>query len=263
MTDAPPKAAAKHDFSNIYDQPTPAAYVAAMLALSYRDPDFITAAAPHIHSFADAALAPGAGIQFLDLCCGYGMNAAWLREGLHGADMFRRIDAGAPVIPDRPTQWGRPLSVVGADIAENALCYAEKLGLHDGSVFSNLEEIDLSPVEAAHVARTDIIISTGSLSYIGPATIRRILEAIPAERPLLALFWPIVGLDISAAQQAMEAAGMTVKQSPNYQLQRQFADDSERDRYRQQYENAGVLVPGTLLESGLCVAPLLAERIPR
>ena len=30
------------------------------------------------------------------------MNAAWLREGLHGAEIFRHIDTGAPTNPDGP-----------------------------------------------------------------------------------------------------------------------------------------------------------------
>lgn len=147
MGDGQAGPALKHDFSNMYDQPTPAAYVSAMLRLSYREPDFLPAAAPLIQSFADDALPPGAPIQFLGLCCGYGMNAAWLREGVHGTDMFKRIDAGAPAEQDRQTPWGRPITVVGADIAGNALRYAERLGLHHASIASNLELAALTPEE--------------------------------------------------------------------------------------------------------------------
>ena len=61
--------------------------------------------------------------------------------------MFKRIDAGAPAEQDRQTPWGRPITVVGADIAGNALRYAERLGLHHASIASNLELAALTPEE--------------------------------------------------------------------------------------------------------------------
>lgn len=263
MTDSQPQAAVKHDFSDMYNQPSPTAYVSAMLALDYREPDFLPSVALELLHFVEAHIPSPASVTVLDVCCGYGMNAAWLKEGVSGGDMFRRIQSGAATIATAETPLSRPVRVIGMDIAENALAYAEGLGLHDGSVSTNLEMTDPTPEERALISETNVILSTGSLSYISAATVNRILEAIPPERALLAAFWPIIGTDTSAIQDAMTAHGLTVSEDPKLHLQRKFANTDEQARYLKRYADMGVDTAGTPLAEGLAVTTLLARRNPR
>lgn len=259
--DEPSAAAAhKHDFSIMYDQPTPAMYIEAMLALDYREPDYLTEAEADIADFV-ARHFHGERLTVLDLCSGYGLNAVFLRLGLSGKRLLERVAAALPVDSAVPSRWGPPLRIVGADIARNALLYAEAMRLHDSSIASNLEKTPPTAAEADELADVDLITSTGSLSYISERTIERILAAIPPYRPLLALFWPIVGRDTAAVRSALEAHGLTVRLDPTPRWQRQFADAAERERFLQRYADAGVRTAGTLLDQGVCVAALRASRM--
>lgn len=252
----------KHDFNDIYDRPRPDAYIDAMLALRYREPDFLAAAAPEIQAFIEG-LPDDGPVRFVDICCGYGLNGAFLRYGAAGTAMLREVVSPRAWALSAATPWGRPIEIIGVDIAGKALAYAEKTGLNDGSIVQNLEAEPITPANAAKISQTDIVVSTGSLSYIGRDTVDRILQAIDPDRPLLTLFWPIIGKDTVAVEVAMKQHGLTVSRSQTPQWQRQFADEAEKSRFLAEYAGQGIATAGTLLEQGVCVAMLTGRRISR
>lgn len=249
----------KHDFNDIYNRPSPDAYIDAMLALQYREPDFLAAAAPELQVFIDG-MSGDAPIRFVDICCGYGLNGAYLRYGAAGTRMLHEVVSPRSPNSDAKTPWGRSIEIIGVDIAEAALDYAERAGFNDGSITQNLETEPLTAENAAKLTDTDIIVSTGSLSYIGRNTVGRILQAIDPSRPLLALFWPILGRDTKAVQAALTQHGLQVAYPQTPQWQRQFADDAEKSRFLADYANQGIDTDGTLLEQGVCVSLLMARR---
>ena len=67
--------------------------------------------------------------------------------------------------------------MIGLDISENAIRYAENCGLLDHGLAIDLEGRELTPDEAADLADVDIIVSTGCVGYVDSKTFERVPKA--------------------------------------------------------------------------------------
>jgi SAM-dependent methyltransferase len=261
----------KHRFDDIYNLDEPDTFFHAMKKLSYRTPDYLTPSIEILRTFVDEN-AIGGKITILDLCCGYGLNSLLLK---HDLDMEGIVDFIAN--PQRSAEGtlkrGRlfalgnddtEIRIVGADIADKALRYAHSRGLIDDFVCKNLEEDALSSVEQLVISEVDIIISTGSLSYITARSIKAYLSGIDSNKPLLTLFWPLLGHDTSNVIAALAAFDMdVVDEEETFYWHREYASIHERDRFFARYERSGISYMGTLAEKGVCVTRLVAKRSGR
>lgn len=140
-------------------------------------------------------------VTVLDLGCSYAINGALMKYALNYEELRQRytapplqtLSADELLDLDRhfyrswPKQEG--VRVIGLDISENAIRYAEKCGLLDHGLAIDLEKRDLTPDEAASLADVDIIVSTGCVGYVTSKTFARVLNAVrPGRAPWVASF---------------------------------------------------------------------------
>ncbi len=226
----------KIDLSDIYDRPDPRDYYQTLVNLDYRIP----AEAEPIFR---AVIAAERGnrqrhrLKVLDVGCSYGVNAAILKHGCALPDLFRRYGVKACSTMSRRDLIARDradvstisgdLTFVGLDPAERAVAYAREAGVLDAFVTRDLEHEEPSGEENALLSDTDLVISTGAIGYVGPATFAHILDCT-GNSPWLALFalrmFPIDGI-----AEMLEARGYSVfKLAGRTFRQRHFADRKEQ-----------------------------------
>ncbi len=233
----------KASFNAIYDEPTPAAYFSALQPLDYAAPG---RAKPIVRRCVEA-LRRRRGLQtvtVLDLCAGYGVNAALLMHRLNLSDLYQRFatsdarKAGARRIAAdaawfrRQRRSGERVRLIAQDVARQALDYSRAVGLADAVVPANLEERDLTPEQAALLRNVDLIVVTGGMSYIGERTFSRVLEA--ARRRPWALYLPLRHSDTGAIDRTFEEAGYAIDTSARPVSHRRFQSAKERRAIRAQ-----------------------------
>ena len=231
----------KASFEPIYDRPTPAAYFSALKPLAYMTPG---RAQPMVRRCV-AALRRARGIEtvtVLDMCSGYGINAALLKYRLSMQDLYERYATaharaagGERITADalwysRKARTHADVRVIAQDVASNALAYSRAVGLADAVMGANLEEREPSDAEAVQLARTDLVVVTGGLSYIGKKSFRRVLRA--ARRRPWALYFPLRHSDADAVDETFEDAGYTVETARRTIQHRRFRSAEERRAIR-------------------------------
>ncbi|MGH6682794.1 MAG: class I SAM-dependent methyltransferase [Pseudolabrys sp.] len=128
-------------------------------------------------------------VTVLDLGCSYAINGALMKyalgyealrqrytapalQGLSSEDLLeldRHFYRAWPKHPD--------VRVIGLDISENAIRYAEACGILDGGLAVDLEEDELTPAQAELLADVDVIVSTGCVGYVTAKTFARVMKA--------------------------------------------------------------------------------------
>ena len=94
-------------------------------------------------------------VRVIDLCCGYGVNAALLNHDVDMDDLYDRYTVwpGPNLLPKAMIEGDRRLfairrrsppeaEVIGVDVAANALTYAREAGLLAEALPLNLERDD-------------------------------------------------------------------------------------------------------------------------
>jgi hypothetical protein len=222
----------KASFDDIYNAPDPGPYFTKLRPLDYRTPHF---AQPVIRrTIAELrALRARERITMLDLCSGYGVNGALQKFGMSLDDLYRFYATGGARTPesDRAAlaprrRDGQGLRVIGQDVAGKAIAYAKAVGFADDILHANLETDDLSEAQEDLVASTDLLTITGGLSYIGEATLQRVLGAL--RRPPWVLYFPMRCSDTEAVNDTLREAGLRPAHWPKPLPQRRFADERER-----------------------------------
>lgn len=187
------------DFSDLYNSKDPRNYFKYLGQLDYIIPHL---AQPIFGQLIRARQElQSEPVTVLDLGCSYAINGALMKYALNYEELRQRYTA--PPLQtltsdellelDRhfyrswPAQPG--VRVIGLDISENAIRYAEKCGLLDRGLAIDLENRDLAPDEAADLADVDIIVSTGCVGYVTAKTFARVMNAIrPGCVPWVASF---------------------------------------------------------------------------
>lgn len=228
----------KADFTNIYDQPDPRAYYRTLLPLDYQIPQ---QAKPVI----EATLKAAAGREaptVLDVCCSYGINAALLRYDVDLDDIGARcldpastatpfaevIESDAAFYADRLQR--ADLNVIGLDAAPSAVDYAVRTGLLRDGWAENLEEGNPSAGLATGLRDVDMIICTGGVGYVGPATYERIVDSVADPENLWAVTFALRVFDCAPIIDVFDRAGLVTEQVPEHTFpQRRFADAAEQE----------------------------------
>ena len=231
-------AGSKADFSAIYDRPDPRAYVRTLHALDYQVPQ----QALPVFETVLRAMGAGAARPVLDVCCSYGINAALLRCGVDLEQMHARYAdpaltglspdelarADADFYAGRLTQPDR--RVVGLDAARAPVDYALEVGLLDRGWAEDLESDEPSAGLAAGLADVGLVICTGGVGYVGPATFERILQSVRRPDELWLAVFVLRVFDYSAIAATCARYGLVTERLPGLTFaQRRFADQGERD----------------------------------
>ena len=242
---------AKANMDHIYNQPDPRAYFRELKKLGYAIPGI---AKPifqklirHLQRRRDATL------QVLDLGCSYGVNAALLKHDLSMEQLYehwgqKKLADAAPeeVIAydqrffaniDEPEN----IEVIGLDQAENAIAFAERVGLLDGGIAVNLETEPLSALANEELAPVDLVMSTGCVGYVTEKSFDRLLPAVTEGRlPWMAHF--VLRLfPFDAIEESLNEWGyVTEKLEGQTFLQRRFAWADEQEQVLEQLHDQGI-----------------------
>ncbi|MBP2479391.1 carnitine O-acetyltransferase [Crossiella equi] len=239
-------ASGKQTFDDIYTQPDPRAYFSALRGLEYQIPG---RAKPYfaalIEEYRDEL---GVAVPLvLDIGSSYGNNAALLRCDLEVADLFDRYrdtdqrDRAALVAEDRElvrTRRGAAARFTGLDISEPALAYALEAGFLDHAVAADLEHGQPTAEQARVLAGTDLVISTGSLGYVGVNTLTRVVQG--SDRlPWMAHF-VLRMFPFDPIEERLSGLGYDTVRLPGVHKQRRFSSAEEHSRVLDTLAEVGV-----------------------
>ncbi|MEY9949051.1 hypothetical protein [Kitasatospora sp. GAS1066B] len=150
------------------------------------------------------------------------------------------------------------LTVVGLDVSRPATEYALATGLLDAVVNTDLEHEDPTAADRVALAGADLVLATGAFSYLGTATLDRVL-ALQSTPPVV-LGWPLYGQPTESLARCLAAHRLTVTRpdsTPRHQ--RHFADPREREAYHYSLRRLRLPFIGSAAEASLCVTSLLAH----
>lgn len=238
-------ATGKVTLDHIYTQPDPRAYFSALRGFEYHIPQLAKpyfAALIEDYRRARQVDTP----QVLDIGSSYGINAALLRCDVTMDDLYDRycgVDShshAALVSRDRElvrSRTGARARFVGLDISGPALSYARETGFLDDGVHADLERNEPTADQLAQLANTDLVISTGSLGYVGAKTLSQVVAA--SGSPWMAHFvlrmFPFDSIEESLAELGYE----TVRLDQVFK-QRRFISHEEQSRVLDTLSGVGV-----------------------
>lgn len=230
----------KADFSDIYAQPDPRAYVSTLTRFEYQIPQRAT---PIFREVIGAAR-PG---RVLDVCCSYGINSALLKSSRDPSEVLDRYtdpsvarwSAAELAAADREELTGE-LDVVGLDVSEPAIAYGREAGLLADGWAENLETTDPSPDLVKGVADTGLIISTGGVGYVGRPTFERLLGAIDRPHELWLAIFVLRVFDYSEIAGLLADHDLVTERLPGSFPQRRFADEAEQQAAIHDVERRGL-----------------------
>ncbi|MCX4744545.1 hypothetical protein OG455_03250 [Kitasatospora sp. NBC_01287] len=289
---------AKQSFETLYQQPLPRGYFHRLAPLRYRSPDFARGLLPQTIArlrrrtgrqrlkILDLACGYGIngallkfGVDFATFARCY-QAAPDEQAAHHPLDPVRahpldpvrahRLDPAGrggegtrhAVARDTAFLRTRPtdteLTIVGLDVSRPATEYALATGLLDAAVNTDLEHQDPTPADQAALAGADLVLATGAFSYLGPATLDRVL-ALQAAPPVV-LGWPLYGQPTESLARCLASHRLTVtRPDPAPRHQRHFADAREREAYHYSLRRLRLPFVGSAAETSLCVTSLLAR----
>jgi SAM-dependent methyltransferase len=263
---------AKMDFSELYTSRDPRNYFKYLGQLDYIIPHL---AQPIFDQLIRARRdLQGGPVTVLDLGCSYAINGALMKYALDYEALRQRYTAPTLQGPssdemlelDRHFYQSWPqhpgVRVIGLDISENAIRYAEQCGLLDRGLAIDLESRDPTPAEAAVLADVDIIVSTGCIGYVTAKTFARVLKSIrPGRAPWVASFvlrmFPFDNIEAT-----LTANGLVTEPYEGATfVQRRFANRDEMEATIRKVESRGLDSYGLEAE-GLYHAELFISRPP-
>lgn len=190
---------AKSNFDSVYNAADPRPYFRTLGRVDYAIPQN---ARPVFDALIAAIRAERVGdaMTVVDIGCSYGINAALLKHGLTLDDLYRHyaspdaeaMDRQALQAFDAERLFAQPadpdLTMIGLDVADRAVSYAERVGALDAGVAVNLEDGPMPPPLMPMFEPTDLVISTGCVGYVTDRTFDRLLGAAGADSPWVASF---------------------------------------------------------------------------
>ncbi|MCW5694597.1 MAG: class I SAM-dependent methyltransferase [Pseudolabrys sp.] len=211
-------------------------------------------------------------VTVLDVGCSYAINGALMKYAVdyealrqrYTAPSLQTLDSAEVLELDRHfyQSWPRNenVRVIGLDVSENAVRYAEDAGILDHGLAIDLESRDPTPEEAAILADVDIIVSTGCVGYVTSKTFQRIAKVARKGRtPWAANFvlrmFPFDGIARTLADQGL----VTERYEGATFVQRRFANRDEMEKAVMAVEARGLDTDGLETE-GLFHSNLFVSR---
>ncbi|BDQ31653.1 MAG: hypothetical protein K5798_04385 [Nitrosopumilus sp.] len=174
--------AVKKDFTNIYTQKFPNAYLKEMKRLDYRIPDKTK---PLYLSIAKQLYKKlSKKINIMDIGSSYGINSALMKYDLKMSELDDFFLEQEPSIEQSKQifenlSYDDTFDFYQIDISEPALKFSENLGLCKKGICVNLESGNL-PIK--NIPRSDLIIATGCIGYIGYKAFSNLFELIKKQQ---------------------------------------------------------------------------------
>jgi len=232
---------AKANMDDIYDHPDPRAYFRELKKVGYTIPNDAKPIFQKLIS--QRRRRQGDMVNVLDLGCSYGVNAALLKHDLSIEDLYEHwgqeklADATLEEVVERDRRFfadldeSQDIEVIGLDIAENAVVFAEEAGLLDEGITVNLETEPLPVLAEEDLAQIDLVTSTGCVGYVTEKSFDRLLPAItPGRKPWIANF-VLRMFPFGAIEESLSDWGyVTEKLDGQTFVQREFASSEERNR---------------------------------
>jgi len=242
---------AKANMNHIYNQSDPRAYFRELKKLGYAIPGhakpIFQKLISHLHQRQDDT------VHVLDLGCSYGVNAALLKHDVSMGELFehwgqKKLAGAAPeevVAYDQRFFAGfeelEDIEVIGLDQAENAIVFAEEVGLLDEGLTANLETEPLSALAKDELAPIDLVMSTGCVGYVTEKSFDRLLPAITRGRPPWIANFVLRMFPFDAIADTLKDWGyVTEKLEGQTFIQRRFASADEQEQVLEQLRDRGV-----------------------
>ncbi len=229
----------KKDFTNIYIQKFPNAYLKEMKRLDYRIPNETK---PLYLSIAKQLYKKlSKKINIIDIGSSYGINSALMKYNLTMSDLDDFFLEQEPSI-EQSKQFFENLSsddtldFYQIDISQPALKFSENIGLCKKGICVNLESGNL-PIQ--DLPQADMIIATGCIGYIGYKAFSNLFELIKKQQsesnlessekgPVFA-FSVLRIFDMEKIQKVFDHYGYSLVKSDIKPIrQRSFSDSEEK-----------------------------------
>lgn len=243
--------AVKKDFTNIYTQKFPNAYLKEMKQLDYRIPNKTKPLYLSITKQLYKKLSRK--INIMDIGSSYGINSALMKYDLKMSELDNFFLEQEPSI-EQSKQFFENLSsddtfdFYQIDISEPALKFSENTGLCNKGICVNLESENL-PIK--EIPRSDLIIATGCIGYIGYKAFSALFELIKKQQsesdleklekgPLFA-FSVLRIFDMEKIEKIFDHYGYSLVKSDVKPIrQRRFSDSEEKHRTLSLLHNRGI-----------------------
>lgn len=239
----------KIDLSGVYGQADPRSYYQTLVTLEYRIPESASSLFGRILGALRATREQNSA-TILDVGCSYGVNSALLKHGYGLSELFnlynRQATAGLShqqlIDRDRglfQSDNEPDIQTVGLDTSDEAIAYACEANILDAGIVADFESRDPTAAEAALVAPTDLVISTGAIGYVGAPTFTRILDSA-TRAPWMALF-ALRMFPIDEIADMLKARGYAVYHLKGQTFrQRRFAGRDEREEVLAKLASLGI-----------------------
>lgn len=245
--------AVKKDFTNIYTQKFPNAYLKEMKRLGYRIPDKTK---PLYLSIAKQLCKKlSRKINIIDIGSSYGINSALMKYDLKMSELDDFFLEQEPTT-EQSKQFFENLSSDDAldfyqiDISEPALKFSENAGLCSKGICVNLESGNL-PIK--EIPRSDMIIATGCIGYIGFKAFSNLFELIKKQQseseklekgPFFA-FSVLRIFDMEKIEKTFDYYGYSLVKSDIKPIrQRRFSDSEEKRKTIHLLQGKGIDTKG-------------------
>ena len=241
----------KKDFTNIYMQKFPNAYLKEMRRLEYRIPDKTKPLYLTIIKQLHKKLSKK--INILDIGSSYGINSALMKHDLKMSELDDFFLNEQPTIEQSKLFFDNlpsndVMDFYQIDISEPALRFSENTGLCKKGICVNLESGNL-PIK--EIPQSDVIIATGCIGYIGYKAFSNLFELIkrrqseydssfPKKGPIFA-FSVLRIFDMEKIEKTFEHYGYSlVKTDLKPIKQRRFSDLEEKHKTISLLHNKGI-----------------------
>jgi SAM-dependent methyltransferase len=239
-------------FDDIYNFPDPRKYFRTLRGLEYQSPAHGARVFSRLVDVRCRQLDRDT-LVVLDLCCSYGINAILLNHHLELRDLYTRycspeldsMSTDELIVADRAFyahhRRSRPMCVVGIDIADNAVSYAQRIGVHWQSSSENLENEEPGEALAQILRQVDLITLTGGMGYISANTSGRVIKHAVAGCGCWVASFVSRWVDYGPSAKVLERHGLeTEKLSGHTFRQRCFVDPVEQARITKLLQEKGV-----------------------
>lgn len=253
---------AKVNFDHIYDRKDPRAYFRELKRLGYAIPS--TAKPIFKKRISCRREHQDETIQLLDLGCSYGVNAAVLKYDLSMIELYEHwaqeklVDASPEEVVDHARHYFADLEepanieVIGLDVAENAVIYAEESGLLNGGLAVNLETEPLRESAAEELADVDMVTSTGCVGYVTEKSFNHLLPAVMKGQPAWLANFVLRMFPFDTIEETLSDHGyITEKLEGQTFIQRQFSSAAEQQQVVEQLHQKGIDTTGKEMDGHL------------